>query len=99
MKGDLSFEVRETFLGGRFKFFSKLMTDYYFFALSPSSLLLHFEPFLETADTDDTDDDDTDDDDDGDGCGCVYSSLDRFEVALLDEILKSKLSQLGNEGN
>ena len=77
-------------------------TAHYYFALSPSSLLLHFEPFLETADTDDTDDtddDDTDDDDDGDGCGCVYLSLDRFEVALLDEILKSKLSQLGNEGN
>ena len=85
MKGDLSFEVRETFLGGRLKFFSNLMTDYYFFALSPSSLFLHFEPFLETADTDDV--------------GGVYSSLDRFEVALLDEILKSKLSQLGNEGN
>ena len=62
------------------------MTDYYFFALSPSSLLLHFEPFLETAD------------DGGDANG-VHSGLDRFEVALLDEILKSKLSQLGNEGN
>ena len=61
-------------------------TAHYYFALSPSSLLLHFEPFLETAD------------DGGDANG-VHSGLDRFEVALLDEILKSKLSQLGNEGN